>query len=108
MSFVVGSIGLLILTVAIRAPLPLGDAWGRANWWQWIGGLLGATYIAVAVVLAPRLGAGTLIAAVVAGQMVASVVLDHFGLVGFAVHPITGPRLLGTVLVIVGVILVKK
>jgi transporter family-2 protein len=107
-SFVVGSIGLLILTLALRAPVPLGAAWDRARWWQWTGGLLGATYIAVAVVLAPRLGAGTLIAAVVAGQMVASVILDHFGLVGFAVHPATGTRLLGTGLVILGVFLIKK
>jgi bacterial/archaeal transporter family-2 protein len=58
-------------------------------------GLLGAAYIAVTVVLAPRLGAAALIAALVAGQMMASLIVDHFGWVGFAQHAVTPLRLAG-------------
>lgn len=107
-SFLVGTVALAALVVVLRIPVPIGVAWQRAPWHYWIGGLLGAIYIAGAVVLAPRLGAATLIAAVVAGQMVASVILDHYGWVGFAPHPITFPRLLGILLVIAGVVLVRK
>jgi transporter family-2 protein len=76
--------------------------------WYWVGGLLGALYIAAAVVLAPRLGATTMIASVVAGQMLASLVLDHFGWVGFAEHHATPSRLAGVILVVAGVLLVRR
>jgi transporter family-2 protein len=57
---------------------------------------------------APRLGAATLVAALVAGQMVASLALDHFGWVGFTVHPIDPWRLLGAALIVGGVVLVQR
>jgi transporter family-2 protein len=60
------------------------------------------------IVLAPRLGAATMIAAIVAGQMIASLVLDQYGLLGFPIHPISGVRVFGAALVIGGVILVQR
>jgi transporter family-2 protein len=107
-SFVVGTVGLLVAVLWLRTPVPLAEAWSHSAWWQWTGGLLGAIYIVTVVVLAPRLGAGTLIAAVVGGQMVASLVLDHFGLVGFPEHPISVLRLLGAALVMLGVALIQR
>ena len=107
-SFGVGTLGLLLTVLCLRIPVPLAGAWAQSVWWQWSCGLLGAIYIALAVVLAPRLGAATLVAAVVGGQMVASLILDHFGLVGFPEHPISGLRLLGAGLVILGVALIQR
>lgn len=108
-SFIVGSLGLGVVLIAWRGQVtPLGLAWARSEWSQWIGGLLGAVYIVAAIFLAPRLGAAALTAAVVAGQMVASVVLDHYGLVGFSEHPVSVPRVLGAALVILGVVLVRR
>lgn len=107
-SFVVGTVGLVALVAALQIPLPLGSAWGRSPGWHWIGGLLGAAYVAIATVLAPRLGAATLVAAVVAGQMLTSVLLDQYGWVGYAPHPLTAARLLGMALVIGGVILIQR
>ncbi len=107
-SFLVGTIALAMAQLALRVPLPLREAAARSGWWQWSGGLLGAAYIAAAIVLAPRLGAATLIATVVAGQMLASVALDHYGLVGYALHPINLWRVVGIVLVIGGVVLIQR
>jgi transporter family-2 protein len=107
-SFLVGSAGLATLMLVLRVPLPLAAAWQRSEWSHWIGGLLGAAYVALAVVLAPRLGAGTLTAAVVAGQMVTSVVLDHFGWVGFTQQPLSLTRLAGAALVVGGVALIQR
>lgn len=106
-SFVVGTVALAVVGVGTRLPLPPIAVLGRAPWWHWTGGLLGAVYVALVIVLAPRLGAATLIAAVVAGQMLASLVLDHYALVGFAAHPISLQRLVGAALVIGGVALVR-
>jgi len=107
-SFIVGTSGLALLVTALRAPMPLGEACARSAWWNWIGGLLGAVYIVAAIVLAPRLGAATLVAALVAGQMVASLLIDHFGWVGFAIHPVNPLRILGAALVVGGVVLVQR
>ena len=107
-SFVVGALGLAAAAGVARAPLPLGGAWARSEWWHWCGGLLGAVYIVATIVLAPRLGAATLVAALVAGQMIMSLVLDQYGWAGFAEHAISPLRLLGAALVVGGVILVQR
>ncbi len=107
-SFLVGTAGLATIALLLRTPLPLGRAWAATSPWQWSGGLIGAVYVLAAIVLAPRLGAATLIAAVVAGQMITSLVLDQYGLVGFPVHSMTLVRLLGAALVIAGVILIQR
>jgi bacterial/archaeal transporter family-2 protein len=107
-SFLVGTLGLAAVVALLRVPVQVGAAWGRSAWWHWSGGLLGAAYIAVTVVLAPRLGAASLIAALVAGQMAASLIVDHYGWVGFAQHAVTPLRLAGAALIVVGVILVRR
>jgi bacterial/archaeal transporter family-2 protein len=107
-SFVVGTVVLAVAVAMLRVPVPLGRAAGQTLWWQWTGGALGACYIFAAVVLAPRLGAATLIASIVAGQMLASLLLDQYGWVGFAPHPISAPRLVGALLVIAGVVLIRR
>jgi transporter family-2 protein len=107
-SFLVGAVALTLGTIVTRAPIPSGAAIAGSHWWHWVGGLIGAVYVAGAIVLAPRLGAATLIAAVVAGQMLTALVLDHYGWVGFPVHEITPYRLLGAGLIIGGVILIQR
>ncbi len=107
-SFAVGTIALLGLNLALRTPVPSGEALARVTWWHWIGGLLGATYIYLAIVLAPRLGAATLVAAIVTGQMVTSLILDHFGLIGYPQQSLTPARAVGALLVIGGVLLIQR
>jgi bacterial/archaeal transporter family-2 protein len=107
-SFLVGTAGLGTAAVIFRAPMALRAAWAVSPWWLWLGGLIGALYVVATIVLAPRLGAATLVAAVVAGQMIASLLLDQYGLLGFPTHPINGLRVLGAALVTVGVILVQR
>jgi transporter family-2 protein len=106
-SFAIGTVALGLVALGTRARLS-GVPLSTIPWYQWSGGLLGAVYIAAAVVLAPRLGAATLIAAVVAGQMIASLVLDTRGWAGFAQQPLTWTRLCGGLLVIAGVLLINR
>jgi transporter family-2 protein len=58
--------------------------------------------------LLPRIGAATYIALIVAGQLLTSVTFDHFGVLGLTRHPITRVRVLGAVMLLVGVVLVRK
>ena len=107
-SFLVGTVALLGVCVVTRVALPAPAALTHAPWWHWTGGLLGAVYIALSVVLAPRLGATALIALVVTGQLIASLLLDHYGLVGYPRYPLDSQRLLGAVLLVAGVLLVQR
>jgi transporter family-2 protein len=104
-SFVVGTLGLALLVLATRASFP---AKWPARPWVWSGGLLGVLYVCAAILLLPRLGAGTMLALFVAGQMSMALLLDHFGLLGVPVHTTSPGRLVGAVLVVAGVFLLRR
>ncbi|EGJ49931.1 DMT family transporter [Desulfocurvibacter africanus] len=106
MSFLVGTVALAALALAQRTPWPAWHDVARAPWWVWIGGFMGAYVVASSVVLAPRLGATAMLALIVAGQMLASVVIDHYGWFGYRVDPVNLRRVLGTLLLVAGVWLV--
>jgi bacterial/archaeal transporter family-2 protein len=106
-SFVVGTVALFAAVLAFARGWPGSDRIDAAPWWVWVGGLLGAFYVLGSVVTAPRLGAATLVAGILAGQAVASLLVDHFGWVGFDENPITPGRLAGMGLVAAGVVLVR-
>ena len=106
-SFLTGTIVLAGAAALVFKPLPSVSRLGHAPWWVWVGGAFGAFYVAGSIVAAPRLGAATLVAAIVAGQSLASVVVDHFGWVGFEPKHVSAGRLAGVVLVGAGVVLVR-
>jgi transporter family-2 protein len=106
-SFFVGTLVLLVVAALVFKPLPSWTKLGDAPWWVWIGGALGAFYVAGSIVSAPKLGAATLIALVVAGQALASLAVDHFGWVGFEENPISLGRIGGMLLIAAGVVLVR-
>jgi len=106
-SFLVGTIALLVVAAFVRKPLPSLARLGDVPWWVWTGGLLGAFYVTGSILAAPRLGAVTLAAAVILGQTVTSVLADQFGWVGFSEHHASPGRVVGVALVVAGVVLVR-
>lgn len=107
-SFAVGTLCLIVYALAARLPVPPAAVIGQAPLWVWTGGAIGAFFVAVTIFLVPKLGATTMLALILAGQMTASLLLDHFGALAFPVHPITLPRILGVLLVAAGVMLIQK
>lgn len=107
-SFAVGTLALLAYTAAMRPQLPQFSTLVSAPWWVWVGGLFGGVFVTAAAAFAPRLGAATFISITIAGQVLVSLLLDHFGVVGFAARPVTVPRLLGALLLVAGVLLIRK
>src|SRR5579883_2418804 len=71
-SYLGGTVCMLVLAVAMHEALPVPAAVARSNWWAWTGGFFGAVYIAVSILLVPRLGAAIFVALLVAGQMLSS------------------------------------
>lgn len=107
-SFFVGTVVLFVATLAVRRAVPDLGSVGGAPWWMYLGGLLGAGFVLASVILTPRLGAATTVGFFLAGQVVASMIIDHFGLFRAAVQEVTLPRLLGVLLILAGVFLVQR
>jgi bacterial/archaeal transporter family-2 protein len=106
-SLTVSSVVVIAALLILRVPMPdLGKAL-QGPWWLWIGGVLGALYVAAAAALTPKLGAAGFLVLVVAGQILTSVVVDHFGLLGVTSKPVSLPRVAGVILILVGVFLVQ-
>jgi transporter family-2 protein len=76
--------------------------------WSYFGGILGGTYILLIVLLAPKLGIGNVTVLVLMGQVLAAIIIDHFGLLGAPVHRFNWYRLAGVIFLCSGVFLIKK
>lgn len=107
-SFAVGTLALSTLVLAMRLPWTAAEPLAQAPWWVWFGGLLGVVYVSMTIVLAPRLGAATMLSAAMAGQLMGSLVMDHYGIVGYSVRSISAGRVLGAALLVIGVLLVHR
>jgi bacterial/archaeal transporter family-2 protein len=108
LSFLVGTIAIVVTVVAVGAPRPVLGALRAAPWWIWIGGLLGAYYIIAQVLVTPRVGATIFLALVIAGQLLAAITMDHTGALGLPRHPVTPGRLLGAACLVTGVVLLRR
>ena len=104
--------GLLVLIVAYicfnQNPVPSLAEIRQVSWTRFLGGVLGAFYVLTVIFIVRKIGPANMLCLVVAGQMVSAIVIDQFGLQGFAVHPITLPRILGVGLLVAGVYLILK
>lgn len=106
-SYLGGTVAMLVMAVVLREPWPTSETIHRSQWLSWSGGIFGAIYIAVSILLLPRLGAATVIALLVAGQMIGSLAFDQFGLLGVPVHAVNTARMAGAVLLVAGVVLIR-
>jgi transporter family-2 protein len=106
-SFAVGTAALAITWLA-SGNRPGTAAFAGLPWYAWVGGLYGAVFVAVAAYSAPRIGLATLITVGIAGQVAMALWMDHVGALGLPREPINAGRILGAVLVLAGVILVRR
>lgn len=107
LSFAVGTIALLAYVLATRQTV----SWAGVKQLPpqyWAGGLLGAAYVTVVILVFPKLGPGLTFSLVVAGQMTLALVLEHFNILVAQPHPINLARMIGAALIVGGVILMKR
>ncbi len=97
----------VVLMLAFRPPAPAMEAVRATQWWNWIGGPLGAMIVLAGAALTEKLGAAAFIALVVGGQLLCAILLDHYALMGLAEQRITWGRVAGAVLVVAGVGCIK-
>jgi transporter family-2 protein len=106
--FGVAMVASIFAAVVAGARVPAAASLGAAPWWSYLGGLIVAFYVFTITFLVPRIGVGTAISLVVAGQIVAALTIDNFGLFRSLTFPLTPVRLLGAGLMAVGVFLALR
>ena len=106
--FIVGLAALAAIALLTRQPAPDTGGLARMPWWGWVGGAVGALFIVVSIVLTPRLGTALTLATITVGQLVAALVLDHYGLLGAPVVRLSLPRVIGAAFLLAGIALMRS
>jgi transporter family-2 protein len=107
-SFFVGTVALFSYLLVSGIPLGNLSAVREAPLVAWAGGLMGAFFVAAAVSLVPRLGVAMTFSLIIAGQMIVTLIIDHFGFLGVEVRPVNWPRIAGSLLITGGVVLIRR
>ncbi|MFL0796921.1 MAG: DMT family transporter [Cellvibrionaceae bacterium] len=110
-SLVVFAVGLCMVATAIlvmNVKIPPLTAFASAPVYGYLGGFVVGSYVLSITYLAPRIGVGNAICFIVTGQILAAVIIDHFGLFKSTQVPISKERLLGMALMIIGLFLARK
>ena len=107
-SFLIGTVGLFVYMLATGVPVSNVANIKDAPPIAWLGGLLGAFFVASTVILAPRIGVAMTFSLIVAGQMLITLVLDHFGVLGLPVKEISLARVGGILMIVAGVALIRR
>jgi len=106
-SFAVGTVSLLVVWLA-TGPRPRVSSFAGLPAYAWLGGAYGAVYVAIAAYAAPKIGLASLITIGIAGQIAMALWLDHIGALGLPRDPLSVGRVAGALLVIAGVVLVRR
>lgn len=106
-SFIVGAAGLILYILLTKQTISWVGV-KEAPVSVWLGGLLGAFYVTVIILAFPKLGPGLTFGLVVAGQMIVSILLEHFHVLVERQNPINFMKILGVALVVAGVIIIRR
>ena len=114
-TFAAASVSFAIgLVVLVAITLLLGGGFGKAGealhlpWYYLLGGVLGAVYVTTVLLAVREIGAGSVAAATIAGQLTASVVVDQLGILGLEQRSLTFARVVGLALLATGVFLIVR
>jgi bacterial/archaeal transporter family-2 protein len=106
-SFAVGTVALMLFLI-LSGQFQFRFVSAQHPWWIWTGGLLGTFFVAGIVILLPRLGVVLSFTLVLAGQMFVAILFDQFGWLGVVIKEISPGKIIGAVLLIAGVLLIRK
>jgi transporter family-2 protein len=104
------AVGTMVLFTIVLIGGRLGNLRGIADarWWELTGGILGAVFVTLTIVIVPRIGTASAMVAAIAGQLIAGLLLDQFGIFGFRTIALDGKRALGVTLLMIGAGLVFR
>jgi len=102
-------LGIVVAGSSVRSGVPSAETLAKVPPHLWvIGGALGAVFVTTAAWATPRIGAGAFFATLIAAQLIGAIALDHFGLIGLTVQPVSVVRIVGALMLIGGATLVVR
>lgn len=104
----IGALGLSVYAILTQNMSFKWQGISTAPLWVWTGGLLGAVFVAGSMIAAPKIGSAMFVGLILVGQMLAALVLDHYGLLGFQQSQINLGKILGMCLLVGGLVIIKK
>jgi len=107
-SFLGGTLVIALILVFLQPEIPSGTTLKRIPWYLYTGGAMGVFFVTVALLSVPRIGATQFLAAILAGQVVGALLIDHFGLLEVPVQHISWKRIGGVLLIVIGVFLTQR
>lgn len=107
-SFVGGVVMMIAFCLASRDQLPSLKSLTEVPPYLLMGGFLGGLLVMTSIIVAPRIGAVALVAALVSGQLIFSLVIDHFGWIGYPVRPMNAMRMFGVALLLIGLLIIQR
>ena len=106
--YATGLAGLILVGLVTQLSRPTADKLAATPWWAWAGGILSLFSTMAGLLLARKLGSAVFTSLSLTAALVTSVLLDHFGWVGFEAHPANAWRITGCGLLIAGLLLISK
>ncbi len=107
-NFIVGTFCLIGLNFIFKTQVPEWETVKTTPWYLFVGGVLGAIFVSSVIFFIPKIGVTTVLAASIAGQLIASSIIDHYGFFGVPTHSISLGRILGILLLLSGIFLIQK
>ncbi len=107
-NFLVGTICLIGLNFLFKTQVPDWSYVKTAPWYLFVGGMLGAIFVSSVIFFIPKIGVTTVLAASIAGQLIAASIIDHYGFFGINIHTISAGRIVGILLLLGGIFLIQK
>jgi transporter family-2 protein len=103
-----GTLVMLTFIILLREPLLSQRAIADSSTSSWLGGMFGAFWIILSILMVPRLGTATAVALIVVGQLGSSLIVDHFGLFGASIHELTATRVIGAAFLVLGTVVIGR
>lgn len=107
-NFLVGAVFLTGINLLFKTQVPDWEQVKTAPWYLFLGGVLGGIFVSALIFFIPKIGVTTVLAAAIAGQLIAASIIDHFGHFGVTVHSISPGRVVGMLLLLGGIFLIQK
>ncbi|NYV27412.1 DMT family transporter [Streptobacillus felis] len=107
-SFVIGTIFLILFMVITGQKAPTFAQFVNTSWWKYLGAITGAIYVLSVITIIPALGVGFATILLMFSQLVMAMIIDHYGLFGYAVKTFSFERMIGVALMAAGIFLINR
>ncbi|CAM3095797.1 DMT family transporter [Streptobacillus ratti] len=107
-SFFIGLLFIFLFIILTGQKSPTITQFTTTAWWKYLGAITGAIYVLSVITVIPALGVGLATILLMFSQLVMAMIIDHYGLFGYAVKSFSVERMIGVALMAIGIFLINR